>query len=140
MSWICGICLRSFKGNNQTHNCGDQTIGNFLIGKTDFAIELFDHFVKRYSEVGPIRLYATKSMIVLANERRFAYVVNIGKSFIDIVFPFKESFNDNLCYKKIAHVPGSDDYNHHLRLMLPEDINEEVFGYMNKAYIIGKNI
>lgn len=140
MSWSCRICHRSFKNTNQKHYCGDKTIGDFLIGKTDLAIELFDHFVKRYSEVGPIKLYATKSMIVLTNEKRFAYIINVGKSFIDVVFPFKESFDDNFCFQKIAHVPGSDDYNHHLRLMLPEDINEEVFGYMNKAYIIGKNI
>jgi len=140
MSWTCGICQRSFKSTNQTHYCGDKTVGDFLIGKTDYAVELFDHFVNRYSEIGPIKLYATKSMIVLANEKRFAYIINIGKSFMDVVFPFKEPFEDNFCFKKIALVPGSDDYNHHLRLMLPEDINEEVFGYMNKAYIIGKNI
>jgi len=140
MSWTCSICQRSFESINQTHYCGDKTVGDFLIGKTDFVIELFDHFIKRYSEIGPIKLYATKSMIVLANEKRFAFIINIGKNFIDVVLPFKEPFDDNFCFKKIALVPGSDDYNHHLRLMLPEDINEEVFEYMNKAYIIGKNI
>jgi hypothetical protein len=73
-------------------------------------------------------------MISIAARTRFAYVIQLGKNFIDIVFSFKQPFEDNLCFNKIKPVPGSDDYNHHLRLYLVADINDEVVKYMKMAY------
>ena len=138
--WTCNLCNRSFSRVNQVHYCGDRTVGEFLYGKTDFAIELFDYFISKFAEIGPIKLHATKSMVIVSAETRAAYIINIGKSFIDIVFSFQQPYDDNLCFRKIALVPGTNDYNHHLRLMLPDDINEEVFDYMKKAYRNGENI
>jgi hypothetical protein len=140
MSWTCTNCERTFKHNHQNHYCGNRTIADFLSGKNENMIALFDHFIAKYTEIGPVKLHATKAMIALGNEQRFAYIIQIGKSFIDVVFPFDEAFEDNFCFKKIALVPGSHTYNHHLRLMFVEDINEEVLTYMQKAYDIGKNI
>ena len=140
MSWTCALCNRSFQRTGQIHYCGDQSVAGLLNNKSAVAIQLFDHLIAKFTEIGPLHVYETKSMVVLAHEKGFAYVINIGLHFIDVVFPFKESFNDNLCFRKIAPVPGSDDYNHHLRLMFTEDINDEVFDYMKKVYALGKNI
>ncbi|KQC01608.1 hypothetical protein AQF98_07000 [Pedobacter sp. Hv1] len=122
------------------HYCGDKTVNDFLIGKNEEVIDLFNHFILRYREIGEIKLQATKSMIAIMADQRFAYIIKIGKDFIDIVLPFKKPFEDNLCFRKIALVPGSTDYNHHLRLYYPDDINEEVFDYMKLAYANGKSI
>ena len=138
--WICPYCNRQFKKNNQVHYCGDKAISDFLVGKTDIAVELFDHLISKFNEIGLVNIYATKSMIVIVRETRFAYVINLGKTFIDVVLPFKESYDNNLCFRKIALVPGSNDYNHHLRIMHTADFNEEVFGYLKKAYENGKDI
>lgn len=138
--WTCNQCNRTFKHTNQTHYCGDKTIGDFLIGKTDLTLNLFEHLIAKFEEIGPIKVYATKSMIVIAAAVRFAYIIKLGKDFIDVVLPFKTAYENNLRFRKIAQVPGSDDYNHHLRLMFPEDLNEEVFDYLKKAYANGKAI
>ena len=138
--WICPLCNRSFKNHNQHHYCGDQDLSEFLKGKTAVTLALFDQLISRFDEIGPIKLHATKSMIVISSVTRFAYIIQLGKSFIDIVLPFKEPFEDNLCFRKIALVPGSADYNHHLRLMFIEDINEEVLAYLQKAYANGKTV
>jgi hypothetical protein len=73
-------------------------------------------------------------MISFASRTRFAYIIQLGKNFIDVVFPFKQAYSDNLCFNKIKPVPGSDDFNHHFRMYFVEDINEEVRGYMKLAY------
>jgi hypothetical protein len=138
--WNCTTCNRSFKNFEQIHNCSDKAVSDFLVGKSDVAIELFNRLIEKFEEIGPINLYATKTMIVIAAELKFAYIINIGKAFVDIVLPFKELHKENLCFRKIALVPGSNDYNHHLRLMFTEDINEEVFDYMKKAYANGKSL
>ena len=138
--WKCPLCNRNFKNTLHAHFCGDKTVGDFLMGKSDNSLDLFDHFILKLEEIGPIKLYATKSMIVVTADIGFAYIVNLGKSFVDVVLPFKELHEDNLCFRKIALVPGSNDYNHHLRIMYKEDINEEVFEFMKKAYANGKNV
>ena len=122
------------------HYCGDKTISDFFIGKNDSIIQLFNHLINKFQEIGIVKPHATKSMIALVADKRFAYIIKIGKVFIDVVFPFKTPFENNLCFRKIAAVPGSNDYNHHLRLYLPEDVNEEVMEYMKKAYANGKNL
>ncbi|TKC12383.1 hypothetical protein FA048_01830 [Pedobacter polaris] len=138
--WTCTLCSRSFKNNNQIHYCGDKAVSDFLVGKTAIAIHLFDHLISKFEEIGPVKLQATKSMIVISADVKFAYIITLGKTFVDVVFPFKELFDDNLCFRKMALVPGSNDYNHHLRIMIPDDINEEVFNYMKKVYANGKNL
>lgn len=138
--WTCSLCSRSFKQVHQRHYCGGREVSDFLTGKSEVALALFDHLISKLEEIGPIQLHTTKSMIVISAPARFAYIINLGKSFINVVLPFKELYADNLCFRKMGQVPGSSDYNHHLRLMYPEDLNEEVFGYLQKAYANGKNI
>ncbi len=75
-------------------------------------------------------------MIAIAARTRFAYITQLGKNFMDIVFPFKQSYDDNLCFIKIKPVPGSDDYNHYFRMCFKEDLNEEVRKYMKLAYTL----
>ena len=138
--WTCQSCNRSFKNTNQAHYCGDKTVGDFLIGKSDVSLVLFDTLISKLEEFGPVKLHATKSMIVISAKIRFAYIINLGKTFIDVVLPFKALYEENLCFRKVALVPGSNDYNHHLRLMYSEDINQEVIHYLKKAYENGKNL
>lgn len=109
-------------------------------GKPEAALELLDLLIVKFEEIGPIKLHATKSMLAIAADTSFAYVVRLGKQAVDLVFPFKTPQQHNLCFHKIAQVPGTQQYNHHLRLLLPEDLNDEVFDYMKKAYANGKNV
>ena len=83
--------------------------------------------------MGNITVHPTKSMIAIAGKTRMAYIIQLGKNFMDIVFPFKQAYADNLCFVKIKRVPGSDDYNHHFRMCFKEDINEEIKYYMKLA-------
>jgi hypothetical protein len=53
---------------------------------------------------------------------------------VDIVFPFDKPYDDNLCFRKIAQVPGTQQFNHHLRLMNKDDVNKEVLHFMKLAY------
>lgn len=77
-------------------------------------------------------------MIGVVAKTRIAYVIRLGRDFIDVVFPFDKPFEENLCFQKIAQVPGTSQYNHHLRLSSKEDINAEVKKFMKMAYTAGK--
>lgn len=74
-------------------------------------------------------------MIGLDNgTKRVAYITQLGKNFIHVVFPFKQEYPDNLCFQKIAQVPGQRQFNHHFRMLMPEDLNEEVLTFMKLAF------
>ncbi|MDP9081108.1 MAG: DUF5655 domain-containing protein [Bacteroidota bacterium] len=135
--WICPLCSQEFINTNQVHSCRDKELADFLRGKSQHTIELFDHLVNEYKQMGDIRVHPAKSMISFAARKRFAYVIQLGKNFVDVVFPFKQPFEDNLCFNKIKQVPGSDDFNHHFRMLFKEDINDEVRIYMRMAFESG---
>lgn len=75
-------------------------------------------------------------MIGISNgHKRIAWITHIGKNFIHVVFPFTQPYPNNLCFIKIAQVPGDNkQFNHHFRMLHKEDINEEVKHYMKLTY------
>lgn len=109
---------------------------HFLKNKSDFTLALFDHFVETYRNIAPVTLHPAKTMIGVANlYKRIAWITQLGKNFVHVVFPFKKPYSDNLCFTKIAQVPGKDyQFNHHFRMYNKEDINEEVLQFMKLAY------
>lgn len=112
-----------------------KTLSDHLQGKSPHTIALFHHFVKEYKKLGDIEVLPAKTMIGIATPRkRIVYIIQLGKNFIDVVFPFKQPYADNLCFLKIAQVPGEQQFNHHFRMISLEDVNEEVRGFMQMAY------
>ncbi|MDN3581194.1 DUF5655 domain-containing protein [Mucilaginibacter flavus] len=131
--WTCPICERAFSNTNQVHSCRERDLGDYLKGKSEHTVELFDHLINEYLQMAPIKVYPTKSMIALGLKTNFAYVTQLGKNFIDVVFPFHEIYADNLCFSKIKTVPGTNQHNHYFRMYLKEDLNEEVRGFMKMS-------
>ncbi len=118
----------------------NQTIADFMVGKTNQSVQLCQYFIQTYIKIGEITPHATKTMIAFKADKNFAYVIRLGKDYIDVVLPFKTTYTDNLCFIKIVRVPNSSDYNHHLRIYSIDDINDEVKHYMKLAYANGKTI
>lgn len=113
----------------------DGSLHDFLKGKSDHSIALFNHFIKEFRKIGKLEVLPAKTMIGIATPRkRIAYITQFGKNFIHVVFPFQQP-NDNLCFQKIAQVPGDPrQFNHHFRMLLPGDVNAEVKLFMKKAW------
>ncbi len=114
----------------------NKTVDDFLRNKPELTQSLFQHFVNEYVEIGAVTLHAAKTMIGIDNgSRRIAYITQLGKNFIHVVFPFTQPYPDNLCFTKIAQVPGdAHQFNHHFRMYHTDDVNEEVKHFMKVAY------
>lgn len=117
----------------------DKTLAEFLRGKSEHTLALFHYFVERYGEIGKITLYPAKTMIGIATKRkRIAYITQLGKNFVHVVFPFEKPYPDNLCFQKIAQIPGDTrQFNHHFRMFSTEDVTSEVLEFMRLAYLLG---
>jgi Domain of unknown function (DUF5655) len=115
-------------------NAAAPTVEGFLEGKSAHTLLLFHFFVNAFQHVGPVTLHPTKTMIGISNgQKRIAWITALGKNFVHVVFPFAQPYNDNLCFIKIAQVPGTDQYNHHFRMQATDDVNEEVMQFMKRA-------
>jgi hypothetical protein len=117
-------------------NNNDKDLSDFLAGKSAHTLMLFNHFVSEFKKAGDITLYPAKTMIGIANShKRVAYITQLGKNFVHVVFPLNRAYPDNLCFQKIAEVPGdATQFNHHFRMLNPEDVNDEVLQFMWIAY------
>jgi hypothetical protein len=114
----------------------NKQVNDFLNGKSEHTLLLFRHFIKKFNEVGPVTVLPAKTMLGIANQqKRIAWVTQLGKNFVHVVFPFKQAYPDNLCFQKIAQVPGdAHQFNHHFRMYLTEDVNDEVMRFMKMAF------
>ena len=118
-----------------TYNDCYNDLGNFLNGKPERTLTLFRHFVDEFQNIGPVTLHPAKTMIGIANShKKIAYITQLGKNFIHIVFPLRERYDDNFCFQKIAQVPGDMQFNHHFRMLHKEDVNDEVRDFMRLVY------
>ncbi len=103
--------------------------------KTDHANTLYKHFLNLWESIGEVEVRAHGSMITIHREEtRIAYVTAFGRNFMDIVFPFRRRYDDNLCFRRIQEVPGRKVIYHHLRMQSPDDITAEVKSFMRQAY------
>ena len=119
-----------------TKSTEQKTIQDFLAGKPAITLALYQAFTNAYAQIGPVSLHPAKTMIGVSNgQKRIAWITQLGRNFVHIVFPFKQAYPDNLCFQKIAQVPGdAHQFNHHFRMYDTEDLNEEVTGFMKMAY------
>ena len=117
----------------------EKFLDDFINVKSAHTLALFHHFIKEYQRIGKVTVHPAKTMIGIATARkRIAYITQLGKNFIHVVFPFEQPYPDNLCFQKIAQVPGDEkQHNHHLRILSGEDVNDEVKRFMKLAYKMG---
>jgi hypothetical protein len=111
-------------------------LSDFLQGKSEYSITLFEHFVSQFNTVGQVSLHPAKSMVGVSNgHKRIAWITQLGNNFIHVVFPFMQQYPDNLCFQKIAQVPGdAHQFNHHFRMLSTDDLNVEILAFMKMAY------
>ena len=118
----------SFENNDE--------LNRFLANKSAETLKLFNHFIAEYQKLASVTIHPAKTMIGIANShRRIAWITQLGKNFMHIVFPFKKEYPDNLCFQKIAQVPAdAHQFNHHFRMYNVDDVNDEVKKFMQMAY------
>ncbi|MBT1703784.1 DUF5655 domain-containing protein [Chryseosolibacter indicus] len=118
---------------------GDKALEDFLTGKSDHTVSLFKAFITEFQKVGRVTVHPAKTMIGIATpRRRIAYVTQLGKNFVHVIFPFKQPYTGNDCFQKIAQVPGDvKQFNHHFRMYDKEDLNSEILSFMELAYRLG---
>lgn len=137
--WTCPKCKHKFFNKNQSHSCGSYTIADFLTGKKEKAIDLFNYFLAEYKKIGEFELHPVKTRVALLTKMRFCSINRIGEDYIDVHFVFTKSYDENTCFYKIENL-SNRFFLHHFKMYSKTDIDQELKNYMNLAYGIGNRI
>lgn len=135
--WICPKCKHKFVNTNQSHSCGNYTVDDFLNGKSEKAIDLFNYFISEYRKFGEIELHPVKTRVALLTKMRFCSINKVGIECIDVHLVLTEPFNGAQCFYKIENL-ADRFYIHHFHIFERKDINEELKKYMGMAYGVGE--
>lgn len=134
--WTCPNCNHKFYNTNQSHSCGKLTVDDFLKGKSEKMIDLFNFFISECRKIGEFDIHPVKTRVALLTKIRFCSINKIGADYINIHLVFTQPYADNLCFYKIDNL-GDRFFVHHLKIYKKSDINSEVRKYMALAYEIG---
>ena len=139
MMWRCPKCGHRFFNRNQSHSCGNYTVDDFLKGKQEKSIDLFNYFLSEYQKVGPFELHPVKTRVTLFTKMRFCAINKIGTDHIDIHLVLTSLFENNTCFYRIDNL-ADRFFVHHAHIYNKADINDELKKYMAMAYEVGNRV
>ena len=134
--WTCPKCNHKFYNTNQSHSCGNYTINDFLKGKSETMIGLFNYFISEYRKIGEFDIHPVKTRVALLTKMRFCSFNKMGADYINIHLAFTQPYADILCFSKIDNLDNRF-FVYHFKIHSETDINNEVRKYMALAYEIG---
>jgi Domain of unknown function (DUF5655) len=130
--WTCPKCGRRFVSRNLWHACGDYSVEGFLQGKGTRARELFQRFEELIAACGPYEVAPAKTRVAFMVRVRFAGVQTVSDRGMTVAFALSRPIPHPRIRKVEEIVPGW--FGHTLRVTSPEDLDEEVLGWLRESY------
>ncbi len=133
--WRCPHCRRQFANRNQSHSCGRYDLETHFRGKPSKIRRLYERFVSRVRSCGPVKILAEKTRIAFQVRMSFAALqAQRGKIIGHLVLP--QRF-ERPCFLRIDSV-SRGNHVHHFRIEKPEDLDQELCGFIRQAYQVGE--
>lgn len=132
--WTCPECGRKFAKEGQGHVHGTWTVEEHLADRPPASLRLYERFVERLRELGPLELAPTKNQIGLQTNRIFAgvRVTDRGlEGYVDLPRKVESSrFRHVAPYTKRLWV-------HHFTLTSEGELDDEFAGWLSESYEVG---
>jgi len=134
--WRCPDCDRQFANVNQSHSCGKYTVDDFLRGKSELAIRLFNALRAAVEACGPVTLAPAKTRVGFQCRMIFAAVNRLAKDSLAGHVVLARRL-ENSRFTKIESIsPGN--HVHHFVLTCLQDIDDELRGWLREACEVGQ--
>lgn len=130
--WRCPVCGQTFVTRNMPHSCQVVALDSHFAGREELK-PVFDAFVAAAEENGPVTINATKSRITLQARMRFAAVEAPRRRHLNAHVVLARPLTSPR-FTKVEHIPPGY-YVHRFRLHRPEDVDDEVRGWLAEAYL-----
>lgn len=129
--WACPQCGRQFAKRNQWHSCLAYDVDDHFAGKDPRLREIFDLLVAEMEQFGPLRIDAIKRNINLI-ARHHLGGVEVQQKALRLGFLHDEPLES----ERIVRVTrlGPHRVGHTVKLHSPDDVDDELLGWLRKAY------
>jgi hypothetical protein len=134
--WRCPRCSRTFANTNQTHTCarlGDLD-AHFASAQPQVR-ETFDRVLAVVSECGPVEVLAEKTRIALHVRMSFAAFV-VRRRWLDGHVVLARTVESERFRRVQVFSPRN--VLHEFRLSSPDEVDDEVAGWLREAYAVGE--
>jgi uncharacterized protein DUF5655 len=133
--WACPRCGQGFVSPNMWHSCLRMTVRDHFQGRPKEVVDLYRRFARMVRELGPgVKPVSVKTGIGFMVRVRFAGVA-LQKGGLRVSFWLKRRI-DSPRFARIELIPPRNFvYSFHVRS--PEDLDEEVRGWLREAYRVG---
>jgi hypothetical protein len=134
--WRCSKCRRPFANRNQSHSCGRYTVEQFLTGKSEKAIRLYDRFVEAVAECGDIVMAPAKTRVGFQVRMIFAAINKLD----DRGLRAHVVLARRLEHPRFIRIETISPRNHvhHFQLSGVDEIDDEVRKWLSEAYSVGR--
>jgi Domain of unknown function (DUF5655) len=133
--WRCPVCQRQFANRNQSHACGRYDLKSHFLGKPLVVRQLYDLLLAEVQKCGSVIILPEKTRIAFQVRMSFAAIqVQSSRIIGHLVLAHR---HDRPCFHRIDSI-SRHNHVHHFRLEKPEDLNEELCRFIQKAYLVGQ--
>ncbi len=133
--WCCPVCGRQFAKRNQAHSCGGYELEYHFRGKPAEIRQLYEKFVSQVRLSGPVTILPEKTRIAFQVRMSFAALRIQPRRIIGhLVLP---QVYERPCFARIDSI-SAGNHVHHFGIEKPEDLNEELCGFIRLAYQVGE--
>ena len=134
--WHCPRCGRSFANANQTHTCAELGSVDSHFARADPQVrQVFDAIVVSTTALGPFDILAEKTRIAFHARMSFA-AFTVRRHWLDghVVLARRIS---SPRFRRVE-VYSRSNILHAFRLLRPDEVDEEVRGWLAEAYTVGQ--
>ncbi len=132
--WSCPECGAKLVQRNLSHACGDFSVERFLAGKGERARALFERFEALVARCGPYERAPAKTRVAFMVRMRFASVNGVSERGLraHLCLPRRIDSPRFTRVEPIGRILG-----HHFRVASPDELDDEVLGWMRESYALG---
>ena len=131
--WKCPKCHRQFANRNQQHSCTDVTAADYLKGKDEELVRVYQAFEAAVRACGEVRVHAVRSRIAFITRMTFAGA-SIKKDHVEAAFILPYRSNNARFHRFLPSGPGGA---HWFKLKSVRDVDAEVREWALEAYKCG---
>jgi hypothetical protein len=132
--WTCPKCGNQFVTRNIYHSCQRHELSEAFEGKPPEIRKLFNEFQRMVESCGPVKIVPYRDRIGFMVRVRFAGATPRQK-WLDVGFWLRRKLKHQRLRRVDTVYPNA--HIHYLRISEPEQLDEELAGWIREAYTIG---
>lgn len=138
MPWTCPNCKHTFKNTKQGHSCVVKNLVEHFINKDPSVRATYDRLASTLKTFGNFQISPVINAILFSSESTFLAVKPKSK-WLDLEFVLDYQADEFPIHKMVQ--VSKTRYAHFVRIQNPEEVDEQLIGWIKKAYELNaKNV